>query len=42
MPVGDTVKLFVCWPPTEHNLKLLDNEPPRPERFFLSYCIQAK
>ena len=32
MPVGDTVKLFVCWPPTEHNLKLLDDEPPGPER----------
>jgi hypothetical protein len=32
MPVGKTVKLFVCWPPTEHNLKLLDNEPPGPER----------
>jgi hypothetical protein len=26
------VKLFVCWPPTEHNLKLLDDEPPGPER----------
>jgi hypothetical protein len=32
MPVGDTVKLFVCWPPTELNLKLLDDEPPGPER----------
>jgi hypothetical protein len=32
MPVGDTVKLFVCWPPTEHNLKLLDDEPPGPGR----------
>ena len=32
MPVGDTVKLFVCWPPTEHNLKLLDDEPLGPER----------
>lgn len=32
MPVGYTVKLFVCWPPTEHNLKLLDDEPPGPER----------
>jgi len=32
MPVGDTVKLFVCWPPTEHNLKLVDDEPPGPER----------
>ena len=32
MPVGDTIKLFVCWPPLEHNLKLLDDEPPGPER----------
>jgi hypothetical protein len=37
MLVGDTVKLFVCWPPTEHNLKLLDDEPPGPER--LSHII---
>jgi len=32
MPVGDTIKLFACWPPLEHNLKLLDEEPPGPER----------
>ena len=32
MPVGDTIKLFVCWPNREHNLKLLDEEPPGPER----------
>lgn len=32
MPVGETMKLFICWPPTEHNLKLLDDEPPGPER----------
>ena len=32
VPVGDTVKLFACWPACEHNLKLLDQEPPGPER----------
>ncbi|KAK4551667.1 hypothetical protein LTR86_010998 [Recurvomyces mirabilis] len=32
MPVGDTIKLFVCWPASAHNLKLLDEEPPGPER----------
>ncbi|KAK0303101.1 hypothetical protein LTR82_017651 [Friedmanniomyces endolithicus] len=34
MPVGDTIKLFVCWPARECNLKLQDEEPPGPERLM--------
>lgn len=34
MPVGETIKLFACWPNVDHNLRLLDNEPPGPERLL--------
>lgn len=34
MPIGETKKLFLCWPAEEHNLKLLNEEPPGPERLL--------
>ena len=37
MPVGNTMKLLVSWPPLEHNLTVLDDEPPGPERLVLIF-----